>query len=226
MADSFFVRVIDGKIILWDYKQHAQYEVDLRHFERIVELTAGAELTNSPIDDVLSASGIFSNKEPSAWGWDCLSRIFHVGTQIGLQEGGEFPDKDGYQGYLDYCATIKDKIPEIHIERPGKIIALPAPDIDKLQIKTLSDVLFSRKTTRAFDAEWLDLIDVSTALWVTFGAVHGEDRADMEKLGLVPVGYRRTSPSGGSMHPSDALFSRYESKGTCTRHLSLSLTFP
>lgn len=203
MADSFFIRVINGKIILWDYKQHAQYEIDLPHFERIVELTAGAKLTNSPIDEVLSTSGIFNNKETNAWGWDCLSRIFHVGTQIGLQEGGEFPDNDGYQGYLNYCASIKDKIPEMHIERPGKIIALPAPDIDKLKKKSLSEVLFNRKTTRAFDGESLDLVDMSTALWATFGAVHGEDRADMEKLGLMPVGYRRTSPSGGSMHPSE-----------------------
>ncbi|WP_454738973.1 SagB family peptide dehydrogenase [Cupriavidus necator] len=46
--------------------------------------------------------------------------------------------------------------------------------------------------------------EVATALWATFGAVHGDTRRDLEELGLMPVGYRRTSPSGGSLHPSEA----------------------
>jgi SagB-type dehydrogenase family enzyme len=33
--------------------------------------------------------------------------------------------------------------------------------------------------------------------------VHGAERADLLECGLMPVGYRRTSPSGGSLHPSE-----------------------
>ncbi|MGY2492744.1 SagB family peptide dehydrogenase, partial [Cupriavidus sp. CP313] len=50
----------------------------------------------------------------------------------------------------------------------------------------------------------LPLGEVSTALWATFGTVHGETREDLEAQGLMPIGYQRTSPSGGCLHPSEA----------------------
>ncbi|MFL9960041.1 SagB/ThcOx family dehydrogenase [Paraburkholderia sediminicola] len=45
---------------------------------------------------------------------------------------------------------------------------------------------------------------VANSLYWTFGAVHGDTRQDMQEAGLLPVGYRRTSPSGGSLQPSAA----------------------
>jgi hypothetical protein len=56
---------------------------------------------------------------------------------------------------------------------------------------------------RCFRREELDLTTVSNALYATFGAVHGRERDDLRDLGLMPVGYRRTSPSGGGLHPSE-----------------------
>jgi SagB-type dehydrogenase family enzyme len=49
----------------------------------------------------------------------------------------------------------------------------------------------------------MDIQTVADALYATFGAVHGTERTDLEQLGLLPVGYRRTSPSGGGLQPSE-----------------------
>ncbi|WP_084009967.1 SagB/ThcOx family dehydrogenase [Pandoraea oxalativorans] len=49
----------------------------------------------------------------------------------------------------------------------------------------------------------VSLQDVADTLWTTFGAVHGSSRTDLSQLGMRSVGYRRTSPSGGSMQPSE-----------------------
>jgi SagB-type dehydrogenase family enzyme len=67
----------------------------------------------------------------------------------------------------------------------------------------LWDALIARRTCREFHAANIGLVQLATALWATFGAVHGAQRTDLLEYGLMPVGYRRTSPSGGSLHPSE-----------------------
>lgn len=204
MTPSIFLRVIDGRLILWNYTTHDQYEIDIPHLERIIQLSKGSVASSSAIDKTIVASGCLDHTDPSAWGWDCLSRIFHIGTQIGLRPGESMPEGDAYRGYIEYCASIVHKIPELKVERPGKVVALPPPDLSALGDTTLRQALHERQTCRSFDAEALPLDEVSTALWTTFGTVHGETREDLEVQGLMPIGYRRTSPSGGSLHPSEA----------------------
>ncbi len=41
------------------------------------------------------------------------------------------------------------------------------------------------------------------ALWATFGAIHGESQAEYKEAGLETIGFRRSSPSGGSLQPSE-----------------------
>ncbi|VVE43934.1 nitroreductase [Pandoraea horticolens] len=204
MTPSVFLRIIDGKLVLWNYVTHDQYEIDIPHLERIIQLSNGSVADGSDIDKTIVASGCLDRSDPAAWGWDCLSRIFHIGTQIGLRPGETMPEGDAYRGYIEYCASIAHKIPELKVERPGKVVALPSPDLSALGDTTLRQALNERQTCRSFDAVDLPLNEVSTALWATFGTVHGETRKDLEAQGLMPIGYRRTSPSGGGLHPSEA----------------------
>ncbi len=203
MTPELFLRIVNGKVILWDYAHHTQFEVDTPHLQRLIALCSGAELTDSEIDQTLQSSGVLNAQHPERWGWDCLSRIFHRGTQIGLKPGEPLRTEDGAQEYVDYCAAIADQAPSMHLERPGQVISLPAANMDSLRTITLTEALLARQTCRAFDAEMLDLTQVATALWATFGAVHGDKRYDLEKHGLRPIGYRRTSPSGGSLQTSE-----------------------
>jgi SagB-type dehydrogenase family enzyme len=203
MTPSIFLSVIDGKLVLWDYVKHEQYEIKIAHLSRILEVSAGESLGQSDIDVDLTNAGVFSNPEPELWGWDCLSRIFHIGTQIGLNADFDEKHSNPYRGYIDYCASIADKIPEMFPAPAGEPIRLPDPNLTALESISLKDSLFQRRTCRSFDGKVVSLTDVSDALYATFAAVHGNEREDLERLGLLPVGYRRTSPSGGSLHPSE-----------------------
>ncbi|MDC6179764.1 hypothetical protein C2I33_14385 [Ralstonia solanacearum] len=204
MTPSIFLRIIDGKLVLWNYTNHEQYEIDIHHLERMMQLSNGAEAECSPIDEAIAESGCLDRADPESWGWDCLSRIFHIGTQIGLRPGESMPTDDGYSGYIEYCASIAHKIPRLTVERDGDVVPLPPPELANLERLTLRQALERRQTCRAFDREARSLEEVATALWATFGTVHGDIRKDLEAQGLMPVGYRRTSPSGGSLHPSEA----------------------
>lgn len=204
LTPTFFLRLIDGRLVLWDYATHDQYEIDIPHLERIIELSNGALPGDNSIDHSIVSSGCLNRADPEPWTWDCLSRIFHVGTQIGLRPGESLPKEDGYRGYIEYCGSIADKIPELHIERDGKVMNLPSPDLSTLEQTSLWQALQERQTCRSFNSVELPLTELSTALWATFGTVHGETRRDLEARGLMPVGYRRTSPSGGGLHPSEA----------------------
>lgn len=196
MTPSIFLRIIDGKLVLWNYTNHEQYEIDIHHLERMMQLSNGAEAECSPIDEAIAESGCLDQADPENWGWDCLSRIFHIGTQIGLRPGESMPTDDGYSGYIEYCASIAHKIPRLTVERDGDVVPLPPPELANLERLTLRQALERRQTCRAFDREARSLEEVATALWATFGTVHGDIRKDLEAQGLMPVGYRRTSPSG------------------------------
>ncbi|WP_432261468.1 SagB family peptide dehydrogenase [Cupriavidus sp. TMH.W2] len=204
MTPSVFLRVIDGKLVLWNYVSHEQFEIDLQHLTRLLQLSKGEAARDDAIDLALQAAGCTQWADPGSWGWDCLSRMFHVGTQIGLRCDEALPEEDAYRGYVEYCASIVSKIPELKVERDGHVIALPRTDLSRIGEATLQNVLRNRKTCRDFDGSPLHVSEVAMALWATFGTVHGDTRGDLEELGLMPIGYRRTSPSGGSLHPSEA----------------------
>lgn len=203
---DFFIKIINGKLILWDYRRHIQFELSIDHLRRILEISQGSSVTNHEIDLEIKQSGIFDvdKRKMSNWGWDCLSKIFHIGTQIVLEDGSKLPEDDCYEGYIKYCSSIVDKIPNIHYSRSGEITYLPEPNQYTLEETYFWDVLRRRKTSRSFIPNKISIRVVSDILYWTFGAIHGTTRSDIEKMGFPSVGYRRTSPSGGSLQASEA----------------------
>ncbi|OVZ94555.1 nitroreductase [Yersinia frederiksenii] len=207
ITDPFiFIAIINGKLILWDYRHHNQYEINSDYIKRIKELANGDKFTDSLIDKNIMDSKILDgdDRDMFYWGWDCLSKIFHIGTQVILDKGMELPTDDSYEGYVNYCASIADKIPELDYQRSGETIPLPNPDKNFLFDKRLMDTLFARKTSREFKRETVSLQEVAEVLFWTFGTPHGSKRTEMEVAGLKSIGYRRTSPSGGSLQTSEA----------------------
>ncbi|XHO03744.1 hypothetical protein ACEQUB_00606 [Ralstonia syzygii] len=94
-----------------------------------MQLSNGAGAECGPIDEAISESGCFNQSDPKDWGWDCLSRIFHIGTQIGLRPGESMPIDDGDSGYIEYCASIAHKIPRLTVEREGKSFRSPRQNL-------------------------------------------------------------------------------------------------
>lgn len=203
MNPSFFMKIIDGKLVAWDYRQHNQFEISERHLQRIIAIASGNDYENTKIDNEIRDSRLLDSDDGTRWGWDVLSRIFHIGTQIGLNAGDDLPRHAKFDGYIDFCSSIVDKVPDIHISYPGPVTPLPAYSGDGCRDTAIQDALMRRYSCRCFDGSPVKIQALADVLWLTFGAVHGGERSDLAKFNLMPIGYRRTSPSGGSMHPSE-----------------------
>lgn len=213
--DVFF-KFHDGKFVVWNYRAHEQFELTLPYLERLYALgtaesqPAAADVAPEPapepaqIDAELQAVDLVSASYPSApWGWDSLSHIFHVGTSSRLAPGAALPREDSAGSYVEYCKSMDAVEPAVVPALDGEVFALPVPDVERLRGLSLWDALIARKTAREFTGEPVDLEAVSTILWATFGAVHGPDRSDVDGFGIKSYGYRRTSPSGGSLQTAE-----------------------
>lgn len=211
---DIFFKFHHGKFVVWNYRAHEQFELTWPYVQRLYEIgTAGAARATpddaappepAQIDKELSAADLVSAGYPTShWGWDSLSHIFHVGTNSQLAAGAELPRDDSSEGYIDYCKSMDEHEPAIIPELTGEVFRLPRPDLAGLKSLSLWDALMARKTTREFTGEPVELAAVSNILYATFGAVHGPDRSDVDIYGIKSYGYRRTSPSGGSLQTAE-----------------------
>ncbi len=203
MTPDLFIRVSDGKLILWNYVSHEQFELDLAHLRALVAMSQGKQPTCEAAARAIHESGCLRSAESPTWTWDCLSRIFHLGTQIRLAPGEELPQDDHGEGYLAYCNSIANDAPRLTTELPGAICRLPEPDWSSTRKVSLADALSRRKTCREFLDRATTVQELATALWLTFGAIHGPNDEEYEAAGFETLGFRRTSPSGGSLQPSE-----------------------
>ena len=213
---DIFFKFHDGKFVVWNYRAHEQFELTLPYLQRLYAIGTGEAPPAAPgpapgpapdparIDEELGAADLVSASYPSsAWGWDSLSHIFHVGTNSLLADGAPLPRGDSSEAYIDYCQSMDEQEPAVIPALAGEVFALPAPDVERLKQLSLWDALIARKTTREFTGEPVDLGAVSDILHATFGAVHGPDRSDVDAYGIKSYGYRRTSPSGGSLQMAE-----------------------
>lgn len=221
--DVFF-KFHDGKFVVWNYRAHEQFELTLPYLERLYAIgtaesppaalsaaAPGAASVASPaapepaqIDAELRAADLVSTSYlGAAWGWDSLSQIFHVGTNVRLADGAALPRDDTSEAYIEHCTAMDAEEPAVIPALDGEAFELPAPDVADLQRLSLWDALLARETTREFTGEAIELGAVSNILWATFGAVHGPDRSDVGVFGVKSYGYRRTSPSGGSLQTTE-----------------------
>ncbi len=156
------------------------------------------------IDNELQKADIISKNayEENPWGWDILSKIFHIGTQnLPHLECSKNPNDWLLARFNENNQELK-QFQGLYIEKQGPHIALPEPDFSVLQNKSLYETVSSRKTCRDFFESRLSLLDVSTLLFTAFGKFHQEN-SEIEDLGLEELCLRKTSPSGGGLHPTE-----------------------
>lgn len=189
--------------IVWNYRDHIQHELDLDYSLRLSQLINNPDLFDSRnnIDIQLLNAGILSisKHDPIEWGWDELSKIYHIGTQNIPCEHIPHNIHEWSRQYLDHCNEVLAKpapcAGRAIIDATSRI-ALPqatAPSHDNL-----TDALTRRKTCRSFTGRALSLDDVSTLLYLSFGYLQERDNAqDGIAEGLDA---RRSSPSGGGLN--------------------------
>lgn len=194
--------------VIWNYKDHTQYELDLEHTIRLAQLINNPELfdTQNNIDSELLSANILTHTklDNSSWGWDELSKIYHIGTQNIPCEYTPQNIHEWSRHYLAHCnevlaapppATVR---PESQAERP---IALPLPR--GLTDDSLASALLRRKTCRTYTGVALTLNELGTLLYLSFGYLdeRESDRDDSVAHGL---GARRSSPSAGGLNVCEA----------------------
>lgn len=189
--------------VVWNYKDHIQHELDFDYSSRLTQLISNPDLFNSrnTIDIQLLNAGILtiSETDNTEWGWDELSKIYHIGTQ-------NIPCKHIPQNihewsreYLDHCnEVLAAPLPEAGrvLDNTTTRIVLPTPTTPDHD--NLTHVLTQRKTCRSFTGAAISLNDVSSLLYLSFGYLRERDSsADGIAEGLDA---RRSSPSGGGLN--------------------------
>lgn len=197
----------EQEIVLWDYKKHQQFILDTDYIQRLVEFAKIPVFeTNNPIDRHFLEEGIFVDDDLNIapWGWDVIAQIFHIGTQD-VPIGYALNNFDEYiHGYIQTCERqVKAAQVNIRTEKKGQCYTLPVPDLHCLNQKTVFSALMDRMTSRFFEPVPLSLVEVSHLLYATFGQIHS-DGYDFDALGLQTTAIRKSSPSAGGLHASEA----------------------
>ena len=190
--------------IVWDYKNHKQFELDLKHSTRLAELIDNPNNFNDRhiIDAQLLSAGIVSTAAPVTveWGWDELSKIFHIGTKNIPCNHVPHNIHEWSKQYLDHCTEVLNtpSPPARACERSADALTfLPKPC--SLPQSSLAEALIERKTCRAFTGEAVSLEAVSTLLYLSLGYLH-ERENDIDDSVIEGLGARRSSPSGGGLN--------------------------
>lgn len=206
LSPFIFLLVKEGKLVLWDYKLHNQFEITEEHLIEIQRADVKQSPLNKAVFSELIENFIIVDTKNSEyfednWEWDDLAKIFHFGTQLTLDTA--YSRKEYSQSYLEHCEEKSNNSPAATDERKGTKFILPKPKFKELSKKKLLDTLFSRKTSRQFEKKSLLLSNLNTLLNITFSTSNRKNLT-LENLDLSKMGKQRTSPSGGGLHPSEA----------------------
>src|SRR5689334_18663733 len=83
LEDHLFFLIEDGRILVWNYKLHEQYALEIKYFLELLGISKAKQYEDKEICKELINAGLVSEtpKKSQVWGWDLLSKIFHVGTK-------------------------------------------------------------------------------------------------------------------------------------------------
>ncbi|MGV6396042.1 SagB family peptide dehydrogenase [Pseudomonas caspiana] len=192
-------------LIVWNCETHKQFELSANYQIRLLELIGDPDSFNSenPIDSSFFDAGfILSGVDAErSWGWDVLSKLFHVGTKNVPLESQPTTATGWATQYLEHCDDVLLKArPVEHYHKDfGDRIFLPKP---LPCTENLSTVLTCRKTARNYNCAEVRLTTLSTILY--YGMAYLSEREDEESAAL-PEGLRRrrSSPSGGGLNATE-----------------------
>ncbi|MGY2172805.1 SagB/ThcOx family dehydrogenase [Pseudomonas gingeri] len=196
-------------LVIWNYKSHEQYSMDRQHAHRLIELieTPSHFDPQQPTDSTFVATGIIS-ETPFAtehWGWDDLSRIFHIGTRDLPVENPPANTAQWAKGYLSHCQEVMSRtLPVAHRYANNlrqDLIHLPQPLPSESGSDTVDfrSVLLGRKTCRKFLGQSISREDLGTLLYLSLGYLK-EREVDCAPTTPQAFKARRSSPSGGGLN--------------------------
>lgn len=204
LSNEVFLILKGGTAYLWDYRNHAQYEINISEFERLIKFSAGDLITDTSADSDIEKSGILLDAEPTDdWGWDVLSKIFHIGTCHPNPPTSDTPERYvAYaKSYLDFCKSIHQTEPKMSLIKGGEKTLLPSPNLRTIQNASLWGTLLTRRTCRDFFDTPVSLLQLATIL---YGTLADKKETDYDApVGAQKFGFRRTSPSAGGLQATE-----------------------
>lgn len=201
----FFILARPPFTVIWNYKDHTQFELDSLYSSRLISLIEEPALfdATSEIDAAFLAAGLLSVEEPvrPEWGWDELSKIFHIGTKNLPFENVPSDIHEWSTQYLEHCEEVLDTQPPVarfNAHSNAGLIRLTAPVLGNTG-HDLSQVLLQRKTSRSFSAQSVKLDDLSRLLYLALGYLKEREADTGDSIPEV-FRSRRSSPSGGGLN--------------------------
>lgn len=209
--DVFFL-VEDDRLLVWNCKTHQQYLLDPEYTQALLNVN-NIDQANRDVFQQLQTAGIVihTNSLDHTWGWDCLSYLFHRGTQD-IPADATPSDADEYaKQYLDQCQSLVEQPPAWFQTKTEQPIDLPPPNLYHLN-KGYGEVLQQRITSRQFYSTPINQQQLSDLLYSSFGLIHGDWQCD-DNSGIHVAGIRKASPSSGGLHAEEAYIVIYRVDG-------------
>lgn len=211
-SDVFFL-LHEGNLVAWDYSVHKQYVLDLTHIRCLIDdpyRNENPQAWQDLIDHNLVVRT--DNQTNLDWGWDLLSKIFHIGTSRSIPPHLEADPQKNSRQYVDYCNSIKHAMPKdafATTRGTGSIKLAPHSQPNEV---SLLDALQNRRSSRNFSGEAIRFDDLSTILDHAL-TYKDHDAPSFKKKNLETPTKRRSSPSGGSLQSCEAYLVARKVKG-------------
>lgn len=203
---NIFLFFLSDQVVLWDFDSHNQYRLEPEYVNRLLWLAENHEfnIELNVVDAELCKANIVSNQpfEIQEWGWDAISRIFHLGTKDVPLDTTPSSGSDWARQYRDSCIeTLQENIPPRSSPK-GEKFALPAPDLSILEKSSFWESLKKRKSCRNFHRADTPLRILSLVMYAAFGFIDERSSAINQ---FVPefLRQRRSSPSGGGLNATE-----------------------
>lgn len=209
----FFLLEEDG-VLAWDYKNHSQHLLEKKHFSALLKVSQNLPVQNEllPTLQELKEAQLISTtpyEKVQNWGWDALSKIFHIGTQNVYAPSDITDEETLSKNYLDECEKLSGSTPPLFSERQGLLVDLPSPDLESLDHVSLLTTFKNRKTCRHFSGKPMTLKNLSTLLFASFGLIHGDSWPEVTRNNLKIIGMRKSAPASGGLHAEEAYIAAY-----------------
>lgn len=201
---SIFLLPCSNGLIFWNIESHRQYELTGDHLQRFTSLIDNIDLfsNTNPIDQALYEAEIIVDDMATSksWGWDDLSRLFHLGTKNIPYKNTPTDEATWAMAYLNHCNAALQEAPPFDSDTltstPGVILVKPTTHT------SVSKTLMRRSTSRIFSNQRIPLNHLSDILFYSLGFIEARTLPDSTELPDC-LRRRRCSPSGGGLNATN-----------------------